>query len=330
MTGPGFAEPPAQEALLMSRRIRWYHPQVRYYEVTLKCAGDEMLMRPDPHAVFLIARAIAMACGKYEGIFIHAICCVSNHIHILIAINPGAPIALFMQLMNSQIGRPLNALRDRSGHFFKGPYKPTPILTDAHLFSRMTYVHAQPVHHDLVAHAEEWPGLSSFRAVCDGKPSIDVSYFDEAAWKLAGAHAAERDDYTETASIPITPLPHWDALNEHELRAARRAHEESLRDREREKQAERNARREHRPLPQPSSYERTDPFSRPAGGTKRGRRPWAHGDEQAIEEYREAYSRMLESYAVASERFRATGVLCEFPEGTFPPRLLLLLPLAVT
>ncbi len=36
---------------------------------------------------------------------------------------------------------------------------------------------------------------------------------------------------------------------------------------------------------------------------------------------------MLESYVVASERFRATGQLCPLPEGTFPPRVELPSPL---
>ncbi len=301
-------------------RIRWYPPGIRYYEVVFKCAGDEMLMRPDPRAVFLIARAISMACRKYEGIHVHALGFVSNHAHLVLALDGGARVSSFMQLMNSQIATSLNELRGRRGHFFGGRYVPTAILDDAHLFARMTYVHAQPVHHDLVERAEEWPGLSSFRAVCEGKPAVEVAWLDEEAWRAAGGRQDQIRDYTETASIPITSLPQWSGSSEHDLRAARRAHEQSVRDRAREKRAERAGRGEHRRLPRPSSYARTDPFSRPNGGAMRPR-PWAHGDELAIMVYREGYSMMLEAYRVSSRRFRSTGILCVFPEGTFPPRI---------
>ena len=111
----------------------------------------------------------------------------------------------------------------------------------------------------------------------------------------------------------------WDRLSPRALHGARRAHEASVRDRERAKRAERKAEGEHRALPKASSYARTNPYSRPAGPPKRRPMPWAHGSKKAVEEYRQRYSRMLEVHARASAKFRATGKLGKFPTGTFGP-----------
>ena len=63
----------------------------------------------------------------------------------------------------------------------------------------------------------------------------------------------------------------------------------------------------------------TDPFSRPSGPVKRGPQPWAYGSAEAVAEYRQAYSDMLEVYEMASAKFRKTGKLGVFPAGTFAP-----------
>ncbi|MBN8616890.1 MAG: hypothetical protein J0L92_40280, partial [Deltaproteobacteria bacterium] len=121
-------------------------------------------------------------------------------------------------------------------------------------------------------------------------------------------------DYTATVSVPVSLPGLWRQLSERELRAARRAHEESVRDVERQEAVNRR----HRRLPKGSRYTRIDPFSRPAD-IKHSPKPWAHATEDDQKAYRRAYSEMLAAYRVASARFRETGVLCAFPAGTRPP-----------
>jgi len=305
----------------MGHRIRYFPEGVRFFEVITKCVGDEMLMRPDSLAVFLIAQALTGALLEHDTVKVIAFCFVSNHYHLILMVtgDDGRPISPFLKTLNQQISEDLNVHRGRGGHFVKGKPKVNAILEDAHLQDRLTYTHAQSVRHDLVERVEDWPGLCSFRAVCDGKPSLAVSYLDEHAWREAGARSAEIPDYTSTVEIPITPIPKWEALSERELRAARRAHERSVRDRERDKAAERQAAGKHRGLGDPARLAKIDPFSRTAGPPKRKPQPWAHGSKDAVEGYRRAYSEVLAAYRAASESFRATRVLGEFPKGTFPP-----------
>lgn len=120
-------------------------------------------------------------------------------------------------------------------------------------------------------------------------------------------------------SVPVRLPGLWRELSELELRAARRAHEKSVRDVERQQAVNRAARGQHRRLPKGSSYTKIDPFERPKGPVKNSPKPWAHATDADEEAYRDAYSEMLAVYRVASARFRDTGVLCAFPAGTRPP-----------
>ncbi|MFO0710484.1 MAG: hypothetical protein U0353_11630 [Sandaracinus sp.] len=306
----------------MGHRIRHYAPGIHYYEVVAKCCGDERLMRPDPTATGHIALALSAACKKHGCIRVIAFQFLSTHYHLVLAVEDArdAPeISRFLKTLNQTIALCLNDLRGRDGHFFRGKPSVLPILDDAAVADRMTYTHAQSVHHGLVERTEDWPGLSSFRVVCEGKSSLDVPYFDEKAWRKSGSVPEQVEDFTTTISVPISNPMKWDGLSPASLRAARRAHERSVRDRERDKRAERKLEGGHRALPKASSYTKTDPYSRPAGPLKRSPKPWAHGSTRAVAEYREQYARTLEVYEVASETFRATGRLGRFPTGTFAP-----------
>lgn len=304
----------------MARRIRWFPPGVRFYELITKCSGDEMLMRPDELAVWLIAQALSGALLKKKGVRILAFCFVSNHYHLIVMVDPGGSISSFMQSLNMSLASSLNAHRSRSGGFVKGRFDDTPILDEEHLLERLAYVHAQPVHHGLVARVEDWPGLSSFRAVCEGHDSVVIQRFDEEAWQDAGSDASEIAKFTKRVMIPLAPVPMWQGLSPAQARNARRAHERVVRDREREKAVERDAAGGRLRLREPGHHAKVDPFSRPVGPPKeRKPKPWAHASLEDVSEYRRAYSSMLASYRVASAKFRRTGKLCPFPAGTRPP-----------
>ncbi|MBN8616088.1 MAG: hypothetical protein J0L92_36185 [Deltaproteobacteria bacterium] len=306
----------------MARRIRWFAPGVRVYEVVVKCSGDEMLMRPDSLAVLLIATALADACGRRRKVRLVAFCFVSNQFHLIVRIDDdadGRRISEFMKALDEQVAMKLNEHRGRHGHFFADRPSMTPILDEAHLMERMVYVHAQPVHHGLVDRVEEWPGLSSYRAVCDGASEVEATHFDEAAWRAAGEDRRELATFTRRVSVPVTMPAAWETLSASGVQAARRAVESGVREREREKAIERRARGEHRRLPKGSSYRKIDPFSRPTGSSTRKPAPWAHASAEAQRQYRAAYALMLAQYRVASEAFRATGVMGAFPEGTWLP-----------
>ncbi len=117
--------------------------------------------------------------------------------------------------------------------------------------------------------------------------------------------------------VPLETMPQWEGLSPLELRAARRALRSSMDATEREMALERQKSRTR--VPSVASLIHADPRTRPRGGRPRTQQPWAFGAREAVWALRDAYRNMVAFYAEASARFRETGVLGEFPEGTFPP-----------
>jgi hypothetical protein len=301
----------------MANNIAWYPPDIVYYEIVIKCAGDQMLMRPDEKTTWIIADVLGHVVRKHD-IPLYAVACVSTHGHLIVGSRPELRLDKVQQDLKSQLAKRLNVERDRIGVFFQRK-KPIPILSTEAFFDRLRYTHAQPVHHGMVERVEDWPGLSSFRAVVEGKPSIEASWFDERSWRDAGADPTQKAAFLHVATVPITPPPEWDGLTDEQLRFQRAAHEESVRDREREQAAARGT--SAPPPPEPSHYRQVDPFSRPVGPIQRRPAPIAHGSADEVAEYRRRYRIVVAAHREASAQYRATGKLCPFPLGTFPPRI---------
>ncbi len=310
----------------MARR-RHLPPDIDLVHVSTKCVGDMFLMRPDARTVYVIAVALAKASELY-GVRLHAFCFLSNHLHLLLGI-AGCRLDSFMQYFKSQVALELNVHRERDGAFFKRRYRCEPILSNDAAVGIEQYVHQQAVKHELVERAVEWPGLSSFSAIVDGEDAVEVTWFDEDAWRDARARRDERADFTHTASVPLTPLPHRLGLSHLEMGAQRRALAANMKDYEADIAAKRRADGSRR-LPKPSKYTTQDPNGVSPGKRKRVKKPqpWAHGTDAQVEAYREAYDRVMVAYDLASAEYRKSGVLCAFPAGTFPPRIPL--PMEVT
>jgi REP element-mobilizing transposase RayT len=277
-------------------------------------------MRPDAYTSFVIASALEQAARKY-GVRIHAFCFLSNHAHLLLGIE-GCRLDSFMQYVKSLIALALNLHHERDGAFFKRRYRAEPILSNDAAVGIEQYVHQQAVKHELVERAVEWPGLSSYAAVIEGRATVDASWFDEQSWRELSGRRDERGLFVRTASVPLTPLPHRVGLSERELRAQRRALAQNMQDVE--AQVARKRRDDgSRRLPKPSSYATQDPNGVPPGRRKKDKtpQPLAHGTDAQVKAYEEAYAQVMAAYDLASKRYRETGKLCPFPAGTFPPRI---------
>jgi REP element-mobilizing transposase RayT len=303
----------------MARR-RHFAPDHDLVHVSFKCVGDAFPMRPDAYTSFVIASALEQAAEKY-GVRIHAFCFLSNHAHLLLGIQ-GCRLDSFMQYLKSLITLALNLHHERDGAFFKRRYRVEPILSNAAAVAIEQYVHQQAVKHELVERAVEWPGLCSYAAVIEGRATVDASWFDEESWRELSGRRDERANYVRTASVPLTPLPHRVGLTDLELRAQRRALVLNMQDVE--AQVARKRRDDgSRRLPKPDKYTTQDPNGFPPGRRKKPfvPQPFAHGTDEQVKAYEEAYAEVMAAYDIASKRYRETGKLCPFPAGTFPPRI---------
>lgn len=296
------------------RRRRHYPPGVSTYHVTSKCVDDQFLWRPSQRTTFVFASTLAATVEKYK-IGIYAVVVMANHFHLVVRAN-SKELSAAMQFFKSRLALTLNADLQREGAMSKGRFNHQPVLDDASFFQLMHYVHANPVRSHSVEHARDWPGLSSYSAVAEGCGRVSASWFDDAAWKLAGKPKRVAE-FTQSASVPIEDPPRWAGLSRGELRAARSGMVSTMVATEQAAAAERRASR--RRLQSITKLAKLDPRSRPRESQPKSPQPWAFGAPAAVRAIRDAYKHMLSLYQVASLAFRQTGILGEFPAGTFPP-----------
>lgn len=306
----------------MSRPLRFFPRNVRFYELVIKCAGDQHLMRPDPAAVLRLAQCLRDALDQHRTVQALGFTFLSNHAHLVVCVDDGRgkDISRFMKTMNESIARELNRLRGRRGHFFEGRYRAIPILDEDHLRNRLAYVHAQPVRHKLVRRVENWPGLSSFRAFVEGKQYVEIAARDTASWRAAGAQRSRTIDFITRVQIPLATPPCWRDWDEDRIQHERVLHKSAVRDWEHAERDERKRGRRRKDV-NPRRYTRINPFSRPNRNTTESRRPrpWAHGTPAAIRTFRESYRTAVAAFRMAVRLFRETRVLGTFPDGVFPP-----------
>ena len=296
------------------RRKRHYPPGVSVYHITSKCVDDQFLWRPSQRTTFVFVSTLAATIEKYK-IGVYAVVVMANHFHLLVRANR-KELSAAMQFFKSRLALTLNSDLQREGAMSKGRFNHAPILDDASFLQLMHYVHANPVRAHSVERAQEWPGLSSYSAITEGRGKVAATWFDEAAWKLAGRPKCIAK-FTHTATAPIEIPPQWNELPPGELRAGRRALISTMQATERAAAVER--RTSQRRVPTAARLAKLDPRSRPSEPRPKSPQPWAFGTPEAVRALREGYKLMLSFYQVASLAFRKFGILGEFPAGTFPP-----------
>ena len=95
---------------------------------------------------------------------IYAYCLMTNHVHLII--DPGREPAALGKLMKRVAGRQtryVNRLETRTGSFWEGRYKSSPVDTDEYLLACCRYVELNPVRAHMVTRPDQHP-WSSYRA----------------------------------------------------------------------------------------------------------------------------------------------------------------------
>jgi hypothetical protein len=219
------------------------------------------------------------------------------------------------------LAKALNRLHGRRGALWMERYDDDAVLNDDAADAAVHYFHANPVRAHVVERAEDYTGVSSWKAYAEDLDSLTHTYLDEKRWRRAGAMESLRGLYMKTATVRVSRPPSWEGLS----RAARRAKVRGLiadmREEERRAAAERAI--ERTSVPSPEEVAKRDPRSRPRRPKeKRPKRKWASGTEEQVRQFREAYEQMLPVYRKASLEMRQSGTMPAFPAGTYPPRIM--------
>src|SRR5690554_4138067 len=126
--------------------------------ITRRCLEGRFFMRPDGTMNAIAAYAFARA-AQLNGVKIHAIVVMSNHVHIVLT-DVKARRSAFMRDAMSLISRARNWDLGRPENFWgRGSYCETVLLERDAQERKLLYTILNPVKADLVERVEEWPGF---------------------------------------------------------------------------------------------------------------------------------------------------------------------------
>lgn len=105
---------------------------------------------------------IALLClqAKNYGIIIHNYCLMSNHYHLLVAIEH-ENLSKFMRQLNMNYAIYFNKKYHRSGHLWQGRFKSWYVTDEAYLYTLILYIEQNPLKAKIVKNVEEYPYSSA-------------------------------------------------------------------------------------------------------------------------------------------------------------------------
>jgi len=126
--------------------------------VTRRCAQRTFRLRPSPITNDIVRYCIAFAASK-TGVLIHAVCVMSNHMHIVLTDVLGR-LPDFVRELDRMLAKVMNALQGQWESLWsaEAPHY-LELASDEDVVRKMAYVIANPVAAGLVEHPEQWPGI---------------------------------------------------------------------------------------------------------------------------------------------------------------------------
>ncbi len=127
--------------------------------VTRRCSERRLLLRPSRATNDILLYVLALKANRY-GVLIHAICALSNHLHVVLTDVRGR-LPDFMRDVNSLIARAVNASLGRFEGFWASgsSYSSVDLLDSSDVVAKTAYTLANPVAAGLVERGAQWPGL---------------------------------------------------------------------------------------------------------------------------------------------------------------------------
>jgi REP element-mobilizing transposase RayT len=291
---------------------------VRVWKLGSKCVDDQFLLAPSPEVYTLVFLFLAKMVELYDVELIGFVF-MGNHFHLLVRLNEDR-LPDIMRDFKGGLAKALNQLHGRRGALWMERYHDDAVLDDDACDSALHYLHANPVRAHLVERAEDYAGVSSWKAYAEDLDSLSHTFLDERRWRKAGAMESLRGLYMRAVTLKVSRPPSWEGLSREERRAKRRALVASMRGEEQRAALERA--RSGVGVASTDSIVKRDPRSRPISPKpKKPKRKRASGTPEEVRRFEEAYRLMLPVYQRASLRFRETGDLPAFPAGTYPPRI---------
>jgi putative transposase len=132
-------------------------PGVRYL-LTRRCALRKFRLRPSAETNNVFRYCLAFAANR-TGVLIHAICVMSNHIHLVVTDVDGR-LPEFTRELHRLTAKVMNALQGEDENLWNTkPCHALRLGDDGDVIEWMAYVATNPVSSGLVSSPAKWPGL---------------------------------------------------------------------------------------------------------------------------------------------------------------------------
>ncbi|HEU0030482.1 MAG TPA: hypothetical protein VFQ53_07615, partial [Kofleriaceae bacterium] len=140
----------------------------RFYLITRRCAQRQFLLRPDKVTNDVFAYCLATSADHYK-IDVIATCAMSNHHHTVIFDRDGR-YPEFLENFHRLTARCMNLVRNkRRENFWSSEQVNVVWLADrAAVIEKICYTLVNPVRHNMVADARQWPGVNTYRNLMNG------------------------------------------------------------------------------------------------------------------------------------------------------------------
>jgi len=292
----------------MGRPLRRHAPGT-YYLVTTRCHQARFFLRPGPALNQAVLEWLARAQRPYPGVYIHALCVMSNHLHLLVRDTRGE-LAGWASYFLGNLARAVNGIRERRGVVFERRYAAEPVLDEVALLDRLVYVVTNPVKAGLSEESRQWPGVMLW-AAGEEPEQREVSWIDRGPYRRACHRAKKRGEappdperFRTSGTLVLHPLVGCrpaEAIEarEHELASGR-------------ERSGRRAMTREEVLGQ--DWHAAPPRA------KRSPRPACHTSERGLRQaFLEGFREFVESFRQASAQWREGCRDVLFPPWSYPP-----------
>jgi REP element-mobilizing transposase RayT len=276
--------------------------------LTRRARQRQLLLRPSDKTNRTIGYVIAVMQNKWN-IDVHAICVLSNHLHICLT-DPDGNIVDFQRDCHSFIARALNAQHgDFESLWSSSQTSRVECERPEDLLDKIAYIMANPVESPLVCYGRSWPGI---RRAWPSRPRT----FRKPKTFFRGQQ--DGGVWPESAVLELSRPPGYDHLDDDQLGALIRATISK-----REKRFREQHRANGRPFLGRAAVKRQSRYATPRSREPRFRispKVACRDQGRRIERLR-ANKRWSDAYRAALRRWRAGDRHVEFPPGTYKMRV---------
>lgn len=287
----------------MARPLRDTDPS-KVHLITVRTQESALWMIPGGGLNALLGGIIA----RYQEIFsvtLYAYTFTGNHYHMLVKA-PCGHLDEFVENVNREIARRVNWRNRRRAKFWGRRYDDQVVLSEEDALEAFLYIVTNATKHGLISHPNQYPGLSCYSQLLDGK---------EQRFEFTHHTLSTPNELVKTShSLMLSPLPQFEGLSlkERKRRLLPLINERVLvlqqaRDKVggRFMTAEKLRKQKAGTIPRETARS-----PRPQGYSK---------DPDLIREYNAEVSHIRVRYTEASRRYRLGESEVKFPPFTFKP-----------